>query len=205
MSTTTSMIEPRSQRTSLLCPGWKCMPRTIPWPEREWLSWTKLTLPSSSASTSARKLSKKKPRSSPKTRGLISLTPSSRPSTISTAGNLEQTAVRQSRPRMMRSRPSPSATVGLHPSGQELRVGQGERVCATHLPERLHEVEDRGLLASGDVDRAGDSGLRSEQIGLHDVRHVDPVPRLAPVAEDVRGAAVDQATAEDRDHARLAM
>ena len=41
MSTITSKIAPRTQRTSFACPGWKCIPRTIPRREREWLSWTK--------------------------------------------------------------------------------------------------------------------------------------------------------------------
>ena len=42
MSTITSTIAPRAQRTSLAAPApiWKCMPRTIPLPEREWLSCT---------------------------------------------------------------------------------------------------------------------------------------------------------------------
>ena len=36
-----------------------------------------------------------------------------------------------------------------------------------------------------------------------DIRDVDPVARLAPVAEDGRRAAVEQLAAEDRDDARL--
>ena len=43
MSTITSKIAPRTQRTSFACPGWKCIPRTIPRREREWLSWTNVT------------------------------------------------------------------------------------------------------------------------------------------------------------------
>jgi hypothetical protein len=41
-STTTSTIRPRPQRTSFAAPApiWKCMPRTMCCPEREWLSWT---------------------------------------------------------------------------------------------------------------------------------------------------------------------
>ena len=31
-------MAPRAQRTSLAIPGWKCMPRTTPRREREWLS-----------------------------------------------------------------------------------------------------------------------------------------------------------------------
>ena len=41
-STFTSTIRPRAQRTSFATPApmWKCMPRTTPLLEREWLSWT---------------------------------------------------------------------------------------------------------------------------------------------------------------------
>ena len=41
MSTITSTIVPVAQRTSLAAPPgltWKCIPRTIPRPERDWLS-----------------------------------------------------------------------------------------------------------------------------------------------------------------------
>ena len=42
MSTATSRIAPRAQRTSLAwpAPSEKCMPRSTPRAEREWLSWT---------------------------------------------------------------------------------------------------------------------------------------------------------------------
>ena len=40
MSTSTSKIAPRAQRTSFAMPGWKCIPRSTPRAEREWLSWT---------------------------------------------------------------------------------------------------------------------------------------------------------------------
>ena len=56
MSTSTSTIEPRAQRTSLAWPSpiAKCMPRTTPRAEREWLSCTNVSVTPSSASTLAR-------------------------------------------------------------------------------------------------------------------------------------------------------
>ena len=54
MSTTTSRTEPRAQRTSFDWPGWKCMPRTIPRLESEWLSWTNSSVMPSSAYVSRR-------------------------------------------------------------------------------------------------------------------------------------------------------
>ena len=51
MSTITSRIAPGGQRTSLAWPGWKCMPRKTPRPEREWLSCTKSSATPSSART----------------------------------------------------------------------------------------------------------------------------------------------------------
>ena len=69
MSTSTSRIDPRAQRTSFAMPGWKCMPRSTPRAEREWLSWTHSSSTPSSASVLARKVSRKKPRASPWTVG----------------------------------------------------------------------------------------------------------------------------------------
>jgi len=58
-------MPPRTQRTSFACPGWKCIPRMMRAPERDWLSWTNADSTPAAASASARKLSRKKPRSSP--------------------------------------------------------------------------------------------------------------------------------------------
>ena len=55
MSTMTSRIAPRAQRTSLAWPGWKCMPRSTPRAgEREWLSCTNSCVTPSSARRSRR-------------------------------------------------------------------------------------------------------------------------------------------------------
>ena len=69
MSTSTSRILPRAQRTSFAMPGWKCIPRSTPLPEREWLSCTHSSWMPSSASVVAREVSRKKPRASPWTTG----------------------------------------------------------------------------------------------------------------------------------------
>ena len=67
--------DPRAQRTSLAMPGWKCMPRSTPRAEREWLSCTNCTsTPVASRKARWLKLSKKKPRASPKTFGSSSTT-----------------------------------------------------------------------------------------------------------------------------------
>src|SRR3954469_7244182 len=71
MSTMTSRIVPRPQRTSLDAPSptWKCMPRSTPRAEREWLSCTQVSATPASARTFSRYVSAKNPRSSGKTRG----------------------------------------------------------------------------------------------------------------------------------------
>ena len=55
---------PRAQRTSLAWPGsvWKCIPRSVPRREREWLSCTNATSTPALAHASARNVSAKKPR-----------------------------------------------------------------------------------------------------------------------------------------------
>ena len=87
-STTTSSTRPRATRTSLPCPGcvWKWMPRSVPWREREWLSCTNSVGMPCSRATSARKVSTKKPRSSPCTVGASRTSPSSRVSSRCIAG-----------------------------------------------------------------------------------------------------------------------
>src|SRR4051812_3474372 len=54
------------------------MPRKVPWREREWLSWTNSVAIPNDRATSARKVSTKKPRSSPCTVGAGNTNPSSR-------------------------------------------------------------------------------------------------------------------------------
>jgi hypothetical protein len=54
MSSATSSTEPRAQRTSFAWPIWKCIPRSTPRPERDWLSCTHSSRMPSSASASAR-------------------------------------------------------------------------------------------------------------------------------------------------------
>ena len=80
MSTTTSSIAPRAQRTSLAWPGptEKCMPRSTPRAEREWLSCTQSSRMPSSARRSARKVSTKNPRASRCTTGSTTTSPGSR-------------------------------------------------------------------------------------------------------------------------------
>src|SRR3954470_9014967 len=78
MSTSTSTIEPRAQRTSFAMPRWKCMPRSTPSREREWLFCTHSSSTPSSSNTLRRKVSAKKPRSSPCTIGSTRTGPSSR-------------------------------------------------------------------------------------------------------------------------------
>ena len=56
ISTITSTIAPRAQRTSFAAPWpiWKCIPRTMPLRDREWLSCTISSGIPSSANTSRR-------------------------------------------------------------------------------------------------------------------------------------------------------
>ena len=79
-STTTSSTRPRATRTSLPWPGcvWKWMPRRVPRREREWLSCTKSPATPCASHASARHVSMKNPRSSPKTGGASSTRPSRR-------------------------------------------------------------------------------------------------------------------------------
>ncbi len=123
---------------------------------------------------------------------------------------------------MIRSSPSRSATLALHPSsprardtssqlrltspgrsGQKLWRRQLEAARGADVTQRLDQIKHRGLFAAGDVDRARDLGVGSEEVGADDVGHVDPIARLAAVAEHLGRAAVQQATAEDRDDTRL--
>src|SRR3954465_8142955 len=109
-------MAPRAQRTSLPWPGvvWKCIPRRVPRREREWLSWTKR----SSGSHSARKVSAKKPRVSPKRWGSKTTGPSkwvrtrrTRPGTLT--GRTRGDPCRKTGPRMKRAA---TATVTAPPA-----------------------------------------------------------------------------------------
>src|SRR3954454_14212065 len=80
MSTSTSTIAPRAQRTSFAAGGstWKCMPRITPRADREWLSCTNSSRTPRRANALWRKDSTKKPRSSPWTGGCSRIGPSRR-------------------------------------------------------------------------------------------------------------------------------
>ena len=81
---------PPARARAPACPGpgcvWKWMPRSVPWREREWLSCTKSVGMPYRRAASARKVSTKKPRSSPWTVGASRTSPSSRVSSRCIAG-----------------------------------------------------------------------------------------------------------------------
>src|SRR5436305_10004734 len=109
-------------------------------------------------------------------------------------------------PRQLAARPRHVQTASPHLAGTlrcELRVRQ--RPPVTDLAQSLEKIEHRSLLATADVDRPAEVGVRGHQVGADNIADVDPVSRLATVAVDGRTAPFDQVAAEDRHHSGLAV
>src|SRR3954447_24563009 len=167
MSTMTSTIVPRPQRTSLDAPAptWKCIPRRTPRAEREWLSWMKSSAMPASARTFCRYVSAKKPRSSGKTRGTSSLAPGrvvSRSSMGPPRAEVGEQVVEESRVDARRAeqlRLAPAAHADAVPdAGEALELAQRvadlpRRVDLEVVDARLEAVRRRQRLAEDEVAR----------------------------------------------------
>ena len=81
----------------------------------------------------------------------------------------------------------------------------GLELDAEQLGQQLGEVEDRRGLAGTDVDGLVVERvvLEGQQVGPHDVAHVDEVARLAAVFEDERRLPVEKTRGEDGARARV--
>src|SRR5581483_1895470 len=75
----------------------------------------------------------------------------------------------------------------------------------TNARQRAEDVDDGDLAARPDVHGPGEIGVGGGQIGSDHVAHLDPVTRLATVAEHGRSVAAHEPPGEDRDHAGLAV
>src|SRR3954470_23001144 len=146
-STTTSKTRPRATRTSLPCPGcvWKWMPRSVPWREREWLSCTKSAGIPWAAATSARKVSTKKPRSSPCTVGARRTGPSSRVSSRCICREEVRERPSKQRLAMPRTATMPPAarghqTLSTYISARFEEFSRSQKDVAQYVVDHLDEV-----------------------------------------------------------------
>src|SRR3954470_477997 len=150
-STTASKIAPRPQRTSFAAPRltWKCIPRTIPRLERDWLSCTNSPRIPSSSKIERRKVSTKNPRSSPSTFGSISATPSILVSSLFIGARRLAAAPERpdvgdevgDQPRIHAGR---AELLGLHPAA-DLHAGQHAGLVLQPLDRPLEDLRRRDL------------------------------------------------------------
>src|SRR3954453_13936606 len=146
-STTTSNTSPRATRTSFPCPGcvWKWIPRSVPWREREWLSCTKSVGMPCRRAVSARKVSTKKPRSSPWTVGARWTSPSSRVSSRCICGEEVREGPSKGRLAMPRTATMPPAarghqTLSTYISARFDEFSRSQKDVAQYVVDHLDEV-----------------------------------------------------------------
>src|SRR3954453_16982123 len=146
-STTTSSTCPRATRTSLPWPGcvWKWIPRRVPLREREWLSWTNVVGMPDDSATSARKVSMKKPRSSPCTAGASRTKPSKRVSSRCICREEVRDRPSKDRLAMPRTATMPPAarghqTLSTYISARFEEFARSQKDVAQYVVDHLDEV-----------------------------------------------------------------
>src|SRR3954467_1800005 len=175
----------RPQRSRLGAPRavWKCIPRAMFLPEREWLSWMNSPGMPLASYTLRQYVSEKKPRSSPNTRGLISFTSGSLHSMISIGRSLwTGAAERADVGDRVVHQPRP------HARGPEL-LGLAPAAHAHAVPQAREAVEHLGRV----VQRAGPCDLDVVEPQLEPVRRRQPLAQHEVAGGEMQAHAVLEA------------